>query len=427
MPEIRPETSAYRARIAIVGGATAGAEAADRFARAGALCVVFEQNDRPYGKVEDGLPIWHVALRRKEYDQIDAKLAQPGIHFLPRTGIGRDVSFAELLEDWRFDLIILAHGAWRDRPLPVPGAETYINRGLVYQNPFIYWFNHHREPDYDGPTYDVPDGSVIVGGGLASIDVAKVLQLEATIRKLAERGIEQDLVELETAGIPATLERYGLRWEDLGLRGCTLYYRRRIEDMPLAEIPLRATPEQAKRIEGVRRRILEKAQAKYKFQVEPLWSPIGLLTHGDRLEGLRFARTRLDEHGKAVIVPGEVRNVEAPLTISSIGSIPQPIEGLPMDGELLRLADFEHGRVMDFENVFGCGNAVTGKGNLVASRRHASHVASYVLEHLDVPAAGSEATEEVLRRVRERQEVVGYPGDYRSWIERVAPPERAVG
>jgi len=96
-----------------------------------------------------------------------------------------------------------------------------------------------------------------------------------------------------------------------------------------------------------------------------------------------------------------------------------------MDGELLRLADLEHGRVLDFENVFGCGNAVTGKGNLVASRRHASHVASYVLEQLDLPPAGAEATDEVLRRVRERQEVVGYPGEYRTWIERVAPPERA--
>ena len=41
-----------------------------RLAERGAICVVFEQNDRPYGKVEDGLPRWHVGLRRKEYDQL---------------------------------------------------------------------------------------------------------------------------------------------------------------------------------------------------------------------------------------------------------------------------------------------------------------------------------------------------------------------
>ena len=70
--------------MAIIGGATAGAEAADKLAAEGALCVVFEQNDRPYGKVEDGLPIWHSALRRTEYDLIDAKLQRDGVHFVPR-------------------------------------------------------------------------------------------------------------------------------------------------------------------------------------------------------------------------------------------------------------------------------------------------------------------------------------------------------
>ena len=63
-----------RYAIAIVGGATAGAEAAAIFAAQGILTVVFEQNDRPYGKIEDGLPRWHVGLRRKEYDTIDDKL-----------------------------------------------------------------------------------------------------------------------------------------------------------------------------------------------------------------------------------------------------------------------------------------------------------------------------------------------------------------
>ena len=422
-----PENPPYRARVAIVGGATAGAEAAARLARAGALCVVFEQNDRPYGKVEDGLPMWHVALRRKEYDQIDEKLVHEAIHFVPRTGIGRDIGFGELIEDWGFDLVILAHGAWRDRPLPVAGADAYINRGLIYQNPFIYWFNHYREPGYAGPSYEVVDRTLVVGGGLASIDVVKALQLEMTCRKLAERGITADLVEMEVEGIPATLAQHGLEWKDLGLEGCMLYYRRRIEDMPLAEAPANAKPEQIAKIEAVRRRILEKAQAKFLFKVEPLWAPIGLLTHGDRLEGLRFARTRLNDHGKAVVVPGEVRNVDAPLTISSIGSIPEPIEGLPMDGELLRLSDFDLGKVVDFEHVFGCGNVVTGKGNLVASRRHADQVATAMVDRLALHSngAGEAGVEELLRRVRERQSMVGYPSDYRAWIQQVAPQDPA--
>ncbi len=414
------EGAAYRAHIAIIGGATAGAEAADRLAAAGALCVVFEQNDRPYGKVEDGLPAWHEALREKEYGLIDTKLTRDGVHFIPRTGIGRDVSFDQLLTEWNFDLVILANGAWRDRPLPVSGADAYINRGLVYQNPFIYWFNHHREEGYDGPSYQIHDGTAVVGGGLASIDVAKVLMLESTCQKLKERGIDQDLFEMEVDGIPSTLERHGIPWDDLGLKGCTLYYRRRIEDMPLAEAPPNAKPEQLAKIEAVRRRILEKAQRKYLFSVDPLWSPVGLLTHGDMLDGLRFARTRIGAGGKAVIVPGEIQNVEAPMVISSIGSIPMPIKGLPMDGELLRLDDTEHGRVTTFDNVFGCGNVVTGKGNLVASRKHSRQVAEFVAELLGEDSVPRASHESLMNHVREQQEAVGYDGSYHDWIGRVS-------
>ncbi len=53
--------------IAVIGGATAGAEAAGIFASQNILTVVFDQNARPYGKVEDVIPRWHVALRKKEY------------------------------------------------------------------------------------------------------------------------------------------------------------------------------------------------------------------------------------------------------------------------------------------------------------------------------------------------------------------------
>ena len=414
--------------VAIVGGSTAGAEIADKLAGQGALCVVFEQNDRPYGKVEDGLPLWHRALRRKEYDQIDAKLSRPSVHFVPRTRIGQDVPFDELVRDWGFDVVVLAQGAWRDRALPVAGADAYVGRGLVYQNPLIYWFNHYRQPDYAGPRYEVVDDALVVGGGLASIDVVKVLQIETTLAALRARGIQTDLWQLETEGVPETLAAHGLRWEDLGLRGCTLYYRRRIEDMPLAEASPNATPEQLGKTAQVRRRILEKAQSKYCFRVEPQWAPVGLLTEGDRLVGLRFARTRIDASGRAAIVPGEERAVRSGLIVSSIGSIPEPIEGLKMEGELLLLSDPNRCQVYGYSNVFGCGNVVTGKGNLVASRKHSGDIARVVREQFDQSSATngnghrrSDRVDALLRRVRARQDQVGYTGDYPSWIAQATP------
>lgn len=412
--------------VAVIGGAAAGAEAAARLAESGAVCVVFEQNDRPYGKVEDGLPRWHVGLRRKEYDQIDAKLRHERVHFVPRTAIGRDLAFGELEGSWDFDVIVLANGAWRDRPLPVEGAERWIDRGLVYQNSLIHWFNHSQQPGYSGPVYDPADDAVVVGGGLASIDVAKLLQIDAVRRRLAERGIASEVVDLESDGIPATLAKHGLTWGDLGLWGCTVFYRRRIEDMPLAEIPEGAGADQVAKIEGVRLRILEKAQAKFLFRVEPLCTPVGLIDDGSRLTGLRFARTRLDERGRAVTVPGPEKHVTSRFIVSSIGSIPEPIEGLPMEGELLKLADPDAASLEGHPRVFGCGNVVTGKGNLVASRKHSQKIAGYLTkrglaaregEDRDRPARNAK----LLERVRERQGAVGYDGDYAAWIRTHTP------
>ncbi len=63
--------------VAVIGGAVAGAEMAGRLAEAGTEVVVFEQNPRPYGKIEDGLPRWHHALRNKEYTTIGKHLSLP--------------------------------------------------------------------------------------------------------------------------------------------------------------------------------------------------------------------------------------------------------------------------------------------------------------------------------------------------------------
>jgi ferredoxin--NADP+ reductase len=441
--------------VAVIGAATAGAEVAERLAEAGATIAVFEQNPRPYGKIEDGLPRWHVELRRKEYRTIDAKLAHPRVHFVPETRIGRDADFADLVRGWGFHAVVLANGAWRDRPLPVEGADAWVDRGLVYQNPFVIWFNHANEKAYRGPRFTPADDVLVVGGGLASIDVVKVLMLGTTRARLRERGIDEPMLELEVKGIPKVLERHGLRFDDLGLRGCTLFYRRRLEDMPLVEVPEGASAERRAKVEGARRKLLEKAIEKYRFRVEPLSAPDGLLVEGERLVGLRFRRTRVE--GGRVTGTDETYERRGTYVISSIGSIPEPIPGIDMKGELFAFSDWDLGRLPAYPSVFSAGNVVTGKGNIVASRKHASHVAEKVIEAFLGLADGGHAGEEalletraaaaaelagrvaaalmtrpphdpaalagVLGRVRARQEAVGYPGRYAEWIERVTPAD----
>ncbi len=445
--------SAPQHAVAVIGGATAGAEVAGRLAAQGATVAVFEQNARPYGKIEDGLPRWHKALREKEYAAIDEKLRQPGVHYVPLTKIGRDVDFEALAKGWGFSAVVLACGAWRDRPLPVEGADAWVSKGLVYQNPFVIWFNHAGEAAYDGPRFVPEDDVLVVGGGLASIDVVKVLMLETTRAKLAERGIAVPMIELEVKGIPKILAAHGLEFEELGLKGCTLFYRRRVEDMPVVEIPENATPERAEKVRKARGRVLEKAMEKYRFHFEPLSAPDGLLIEGDRLVGLRFRRTRIED-GR-VVKTDETYERRGTYVISSIGSIPEPLPGIPMKGELFDFSDWDLGRLDGFPTVFSAGNVVTGKGNIVASRKHAAHVEELVERFLGLDEAGHEGEEKLLdgereragqvaagvaaeiadhppltpealdallARIHERQHAVGYE-DYARWIEKVTPPD----
>jgi len=355
------------------------------------------------------------------------------------------VDFTDLVSEWGFSGVVLACGAWRDRALPVEGADDWVGKGLIYQNPFIVWFNHLGEEGYDGPTFEAQDGAIVVGGGLASIDVAKVLMLETTRAKLAERGIEQEMTELEVKGIPKILGRHGLAWEDLGLEGCTIYYRRDAESMPLAEVPEGADEKRVAKVRASRRKLLDKAMEKFRFKLEPLCMPDGLIIENDRLVGLRFRRTQM-ESGRPV-PSDETFEARGPCVISSIGSIPLPIEGIPMKGELFDFTDWDLGRLAAFPTVFSTGNVATGKGNIIASRKHAKVVAATIAEaflglgddgHDGEEAAADDAqareqaeqvaneitrqpplppgtVDSIRTRVSERQQDLGYT-DYESWL-----------
>jgi ferredoxin/flavodoxin---NADP+ reductase len=441
--------------VAIVGGAIAGSVAAEILAERGIRVAVFEQNKRPYGKIEDGLPRWHVEQRKQEYGNIDARLKKPGVSFIPSVKLGRDLHFQELCDQWGFSAVILANGAWRDRELGVPGAEQFVDNGLVYQNPYIYWYNHKNEKSYTGPRYDSPDEALVVGGGLASIDVVKVLQIENYERALKARGIQTNMHELEKKGIPAICKLHGVRPEDCGVKGCLLIYRRREQDMPLAQPPENATPEQLAKTESIRQKMLRLARDKYLFRFQERRMTTGLVLENGRLAGLKVAETRV-EGRRAEPVPGSEHELRAPLVISSIGSVPEVIPGITTKGEYYTFENEVLPKYTGCERVFGVGNVVTGQGNIRVSLVHSREVTNQLIEDymgvgegdadlhaLHAPAeargaAQAEAVEQRIRtlpslsqsdiaaleqRIQALQERVGYASGYDTWIARETPPD----
>ncbi|MGO9061757.1 MAG: NAD-binding protein [Candidatus Binataceae bacterium] len=447
------DNSLLRHVVAVVGGATAGSEVAHILAQRGALVTVIEQNPRPYGKIEDGLPRWHAKQRKDEYAEINAKLNHPNIEFLPLTRLGRELKFDDLARHWGLSAVVLANGAWRDRPFPVDGADQFIDRGLIYQNPLIYWFNHYPEKSYNGPRYELQPGAIVVGGGLASIDVVKVLQIEMTLKALAQRNISEEMLRLEREGIEPVLKEHGVSWAELGIAPCRLFYRRRVLDMPLSDIAPDANPKRAEALRQARAKILDKAQRKYLFEFQELRAPTGLIQEGGRLVGLRFSKTEVTD-GQARILPDGQEDVRGPFVVSSIGSIPERIPDIPQQGEVYRYVDAKSGLLLDGETaVFAAGNVLTGKGNIKDSLDSGTEIGIQVAEsYLGLsedrlplaevererahqqgenisaaiagrPALSTEAVSRLHARFKEMQRAVGYDGDYQAWIAKVTPPD----
>ena len=349
---------------------------------------------------------------------------------------------------------MLTHGAWRDRAFPVEGADQFIDRGLVYQNKLIYWFNHYLEKTYDGPRYDLTPGAIVVGGGLASIDVVKVLQIEMTLAALKTRGIASDMVALEREGIEPVLAASGLKYGDLGVAPCKLYYRRRVLDMPLSDIPPDAPAKRAEALRAARAKILDKAQRKFLFEFQELRAPSG--SHRRRTarwSGVNFSRTEVAD-GQVRIVQEAAESARAPLTISSIGSIPEPIPGIPQKGETYTYVDQKIGLLMDGPTaVFAAGNVLTGKGNIKDSLDSGTEIGTLVAEaylglsdeelkiaegaRKEAAASGEKIAGAVSIAAEDRagrvarllgasansQLAVGYDGNYRAWIAKVTPPD----
>jgi len=249
------------------------------------------------------------------------------------------------------------------------------------------------------------------------------------------------MLELEKKGIPATCAKHGIADPaELGIKGAIMFYRRRFVDMPLAQPPPHATPEQMEKIIAARRKLLGRAQEKFLFRAQEKTLPLELIVEDGAVRGVKVCRTEVDGR-KATPIPGTEEIVRTDQIVSSIGSLPEKIPGIETKGENYNFKDWDLGIYGGAEGVFGVGNVVTGQGNIRKSLMHSKLVANYLTENYfagALGAGGAEVVTEHIRRkepldaaqlqtlrarVKELQNRAGYDGDYQAWIQKVLPPD----
>ena len=395
--------------VLIIGGAVSGSTAVKKLTDEGIRCVVVEQNRMPYGKIEDGLPRWHEKQRISEYFKIDDIISNDLVDFVPLTRIGEDISFEEIY-NMGWSCIYFANGAWKDRSFPIKEIEQFDN--FYYQNPFVYWFNHYHESSYNGPKVDIKDDAIVIGGGLASIDVCKITQLELVRQKVESKIENFDIIEMEHKGIPKYLEQYDLKYEDLGIKGTTLVYRRNVENMPLTTIPEDAAPEMVEKRKLARRKILNNTLDKFLFKVAECTQPVGLSYEDNMLNGIEVIENEIID-GKLIAKENSNKILHGNTFISSIGSLPEPIQGIPMNGSTYNIIDEDSGKFDELDKVHGMGNAITGKGNIKASRVSAKTVGDLTIDLIN--DIDQDLIDNIDSKVKEWQSKSSYDGNYFEW------------
>jgi NADPH-dependent glutamate synthase beta subunit-like oxidoreductase len=318
-------------------------------------------------------------------------------------------------------------------------------------NPLVTWFNQNHISGIELSAMEIPDETIIIGGGLASLDIAKIIIIENVKRALREIGIKENALHLEHQGIHKVLEDHGTSFEKLGLKGCRLITRHALGGMPLTPIPDNATQEEIDKAVATREKILSKVQEKFPFEVVPNKAPVDKIIEGDKLAGIIFEKTE-EKDGKFTSIPDSREEVMAPLVISAIGSVPETIPGIPMKGEIYDVEEIGSGKIRGLKNVFALGNAVTGRGNIRQSMIHSRQVSENIVDQylawneddykeifdaaenrvgkrigsiLDAlreeAMLSGQQIEAIDAKIMDIQKSKGFDGDYESWITKHMP------
>lgn len=156
--------------VAIIGAGPAGYYTAEALT-AGERDVRVDIIDRlptPFGLIRAGVAPDHQSIKNVSR-RYEATNQRDDVRFVGNLSLGRDVTLKELQE--LYDVVVLATGAAKDRPLGIDGEDL---PGVIGSGPFVGWYNSH--PDYADLDPDLRIASVaVIGNGNVAVDVARIL------------------------------------------------------------------------------------------------------------------------------------------------------------------------------------------------------------------------------------------------------------
>jgi glutamate synthase (NADPH/NADH) small chain len=145
-------------RVAVVGAGPAGLAVAAELNKAGHNVTVYERDEGPGGLMRFGVP--DAKLEKRIIDRRVDVLAAEGINFIYDTDVGRDVTAAELTE--QFDAVVVTIGSRVSRDMDVPGRSL---GGIHFAMDYLYQRNRWVAAQEGRPSRPTPPEEVISAAG----------------------------------------------------------------------------------------------------------------------------------------------------------------------------------------------------------------------------------------------------------------------
>ncbi|KOA61635.1 glutamate synthase [Bifidobacterium animalis subsp. animalis MCC 0499] len=452
-------------RIAVIGAGPAGVYSSDIFLRqlaklgdklglgTDARIDLFEKLPVPFGLVRYGVAPDHPSIKFIA-SALEKTLDNPNIHLYADVEFGKDVTLEDLLE--RYDAILFATGAIKDKPLTIPGADL---DGVYGAARFVEWYDGYPTGVREWPLE--AERVAVIGGGNVAMDVARELMRNADdlraktdipdnvyegiknnkakeLHLFIRRGVAQakfsvqELREMEKLpGVQLIIDEDDFELDDdtVGEAGKDKLTRQMVEELFVIR-------DMAEDMEDDGDVDFEGNPADRKYYIHFNSAPTEILGEDGKVVGIRVERTETGADGK-MHRTGEFTDYPVEAVYHAIGYKPESVPGIAYDEGGAHLAnangdgritvDHENGEVR--ERLYATGWAKRGPVGLIGSTKSdALMIVTAMLEDLaqnkeNARLAPDRDPESIDRLLAERGV---RPIDFAGW-KRVDAYERAEG